>query len=75
MVQTRQGAKNNEWLSFVRTCSEQYRELKGKQSAGAAPKQPAGTSMASGEVKEPAAKKAAKRPRLSDVPEKKGVVR
>ena len=73
MVQTKQGAANNEWLNFVRTCSDQYR--KQKESAGAATKQPAGASMGTAQVKEPAVKKSAKRPRLSDTTDKKNNVR
>ena len=67
MVQTKQGAANNEWLAFVCTCSEQYRELKRKQSATAA------TEQEEGQAKGASAKKATKnqRARPPDVPVKR----
>ena len=65
MVQTKTGAANNEWLAFVRTAAGQYKELKQKQAAA----NPSDDTRASSG--QPAAKKSAKRPRLSDAPVKR----
>ena len=33
MVQTRSGVKNNDWITFMRTCSEQYKKQKEESKA------------------------------------------
>ena len=33
MVQTRDGVKNNEWIIFMRACSEQYKKQKAEAKA------------------------------------------
>ena len=41
MVQTREGAKNSEWLQFMRECAEVYRKRKGGPPKSGEPKEEA----------------------------------